>query len=154
MVASTGNISYKSGINYPSCLPQIIKVGAVANDAAGTRIANFTNLGIPANFIGPILLAPGGSGFEFNPNGTLLYNVTNVKSADPASTTATRDTNGTSMAAPHVAGLYAATKAAVPGISVNDATAWIAGSGSIPVQVSLPGSGDTQTYRRIRVPAL
>ena len=55
---------------------------------------------------------------------------------------------------PHVAGLYAATKAAVPGISVNDATAWIVGSGSIPVQVSLPGSGGTQTYRRIRVTAL
>lgn len=134
VVVSTGNDGSRNGIGWPACVPHTIKVSSVISDASGTTLNAFANVGNPANFTGPILLAPGGGG------GTA------IESADRASTTATRRMAGTSQAAPHAAGVYAAIKAAVPGISVADATAWIVTTGSIPVTVG------SQTYRRIRIP--
>ncbi len=133
----------RNGISWPACVSQAIKVSSVANDTgtnSGTTLAGFANIGAPANFTGPILLAPGGS------NSTL------VTSADRATTTATKPLRGTSQASPHAAGIYAAIKAAVPGISVADATAWIVATGSIPVTYTLPAPVGTQTYRRIKMP--
>ncbi|MBF6649106.1 S8 family serine peptidase [Methylobacter sp. BlB1] len=138
--SSDGKSGSRNGISWPACVPYAIKVSSVFNDTNGTALAEFANIGDPANFTGPILLTPGGGG------GTL------VRSADRASTTATKQLQGTSQAAPHAAGVYAAIKAAIPGISVADATAWIITTGSIPVTYNLPAPVNTQTYRRIRIP--
>jgi hypothetical protein len=138
--SSDGKSGSRNGISWPACVPYAIKVSSVFNDTNGTALAGFANIGDPASFTGPILLTPGGGG------GTL------VRSADRASTTATKQLQGTSQAAPHTAGVYAAIKAAVPGISVADATAWIVTTGSIPVTYNLPAPVNTQTYRRIRIP--
>jgi hypothetical protein len=140
IVVSTGNDGNRNGIGWPACVPHAIKVSSVFNDTSGTTLAEFANIGDPALFTGPILLTPGGGG------GTL------VRSADRASTTATKQLQGTSQAAPHAAGVYAAIKAAIPDISVADATAWIITTGSIPVTYNLPAPVNTQTYRRIRIP--
>ena len=56
---------------------------------------------------------------------------------------------GTSAAAPHVAGLYAEIKAASPGISVADATAWILANG-----VNTVIFGESYTLKRVWVPTL
>jgi subtilisin family serine protease len=139
VVVSTGNNGNYNGVSWPACVPQTIKVASVLNDSNGTSLAGFSNIGNPASFTGPILLTPGGGGG------------TTINSSDRASTTATKRMQGTSQAAPHAAGIYAAIKAAVPGISVADATAWIVSTASIPVTYNLPTIG-TQTYRRIRLP--
>ncbi|MBP6075804.1 MAG: S8 family serine peptidase [Nitrosomonas sp.] len=143
VVAATGNNSNKNGISWPACISQAIKVSSVANDVNGTALAGFANIGNPASFTGPILLAPGGS------------STTTVNSSDRISTTATKLLKGTSQATPHATGIYAALKAANPtGISVADATGWIVSTGSIALTYSLPSPVNTQTYRRIRLPNL
>ncbi|MDD2762176.1 MAG: S8 family serine peptidase [Methylomonas sp.] len=136
IIVATGNDGYKDGINWPACVPNTIKVSSVVNNAIGTSLSGFANIGKPANFTGPILLAPGDG----------------INSASRTSTTATLQLQGTSQAAPHVAGFYAAIKAAVPGISVADATAWIVTSASFAVTYNLGSPTGTQTYRRLRMP--
>ncbi len=112
VIAATGNNGSRNGISFPACVSQVIKVSSVANDTSGTALAGFANIGNPSSFVGPILLAPGGS------------STTSVRSADRSSTTATKLMKGTSQASPHVAGMYAAIKAANPsGVSVADVTA-------------------------------
>jgi subtilisin len=140
VVVATGNDGSRNGISWPACVPYAIKVSSVFSDTNGIALAEFANIGNPANFTGPILLTPGGSWG------------TSVRSAGRASTTATEQMYGTSQATPHGAGVYAAIKAAIPGISVADATAWIVTTGSIPVTYTLPAPVNTQTYRRIRIP--
>lgn len=143
VVVSSGNGSFKDGISWPACVPHTIKVGAVANDATGTLVAYYTNLGAQQNYVGPFFLAPGG-----HSNG----GYTQVQSAGISSSTEVVKSKGTSMAAPHVAGLYAAVKAAVPGISVADISAWVASSASIPISVTLAAPLGVQTFRRVRLP--
>lgn len=142
VVVATGNDGNKAAIAWPACVPTAIKVSSVANDSIGTALAGFANIGAPANYNGPIFLAPGGS------------NSTTVTSADRASTTATYAMRGTSQATPHITAVYAMLKAAVPGISVADATAWIAGTGSFSVSYTLPAPTGQQTYRRLHIPSL
>jgi hypothetical protein len=141
VVAATGNNSIRNGISWPACVSKAIKVSAVVNDSIGTTLAGFANIGNPSSFVGPILLAPGGG------------SSTTVRSSDRATTTATKPMQGTSQATPHVAGMYAAIKAANPGgVSVADVTAWVVSTGSISVTYALPPPVNTQTYRRVRVP--
>ncbi|MDE2389930.1 MAG: S8 family serine peptidase, partial [Betaproteobacteria bacterium] len=141
VIAATGNDYNKSSIASPACVPGIIKVSAVRNDSTGTTLSSFANIASQTLFPGgPFLFAPGGG------------DGTGVRSADRVSTTATKLMQGTSQAAPHVAGLYAAVKAANPGgVSVADVTAWIVTTGSIPVTINLPSIGN-QTFRRVRAP--
>jgi hypothetical protein len=62
---------------------------------------------------------------------------------------------GTSQASPHVAGIYAAVKAAHSlGISVADIAAWIVSTASIPATYNLPTPVGIQTYRRVHIPNL
>ena len=134
VVTATGNNSNKNQIAWPACVPHTIKVGAVADN--GSSLTSFTNIGVPASYTGPILTAPGYT----------------IESAGIANTTDTDVYSGTSQATPHVAGIYAALKAAVPGISVADSTAWIVTTGSIGFTYTLPAPTGRQTYRRINMP--
>lgn len=130
VVAATGNGGNHNGIVWPACLPGVIKVAAVANDSSGTTLAEFSHIGDPAKFTGPILLAPGGSGVA-NTGGTKVVSA----AAGAGKTTDTIAMRGTSQATPHVSGLLAAFKAAVPTASVADAISWI-------TQPGQPGSID------------
>lgn len=127
VIAASGNGGSRTGVAFPACVPNVIKVGSVQNDASGTTLTSSSNIGAPSSFSGPILLSPGSL----------------IKSASAYGATSTYSGGGTSQAAPHVAGLYAAYKAAVPGTSVADATAWVVGAG-VPVTVG------NHTYRRVR----
>ncbi|HSF40627.1 MAG TPA: S8 family serine peptidase, partial [Thermoanaerobaculia bacterium] len=93
-VISSGNSGYYGYISAPACISSAISVGAT-NDA--DTVAYFSNI---ASFLD--LLAPG----------------VDVTSSVPGGGTASF--NGTSMAAPHVAGAWAVLKQANPGATVSD----------------------------------
>jgi subtilisin family serine protease len=128
VVTINGNQSSQEGVYWPGCTPGTIKAGATNNSGTGNVMNAYSNWGDPAAFSGAMLLAPG------------FY----VTSSGTASTTSTVSMGGTSMAAPHIAGYYAAIKAATPGITVANATAWILATGSVPA------SAHGYTYRRIK----
>lgn len=153
VIAATGNDNNSIGANgmkWPSCAPNVIAVGAVTNDATGTQVANYSNLGIPGNYSNVILLAPGGG----NPIGVPLTTPAGTSITSSTTGGATAPVVGTSSAAPHVAGLYAVLKAFVAshpenwakGMSVADISGFVIGTYSIPV------SAYGQTYRRVRLP--
>ncbi len=131
VVASTGNQSLNTAINWPACVPHVLKVGAVPDDSFGSNRASYSNLADPSQFPGEFFwLAPGGDGY---------LNGVGVRSAIPdvTSTTQTRMLSGTSMAAPHIAGFYAVLKAVVPGIAINDVSNWIHNNAAVPVYANL-----------------
>ena len=145
IIASTGNNSSLDSISWPSCLPRVIKVSAVNNDGAGNTLAPYANLPIATQFPNEFLwLAPGGGGGTF------------VRSSTPSSTsiTDTEGNQGTSFAAPHIAGLYAALKAVVPGIAINDISNFIRDHASVdvPVNVCTPASPCAVPFKRPRWP--
>ncbi|MES3000286.1 MAG: S8 family serine peptidase [Pseudomonadota bacterium] len=131
IVVITGNGSSLNGVSWPACTPNTIKVAATNNGGTGNSVNGGSNVGNPASYSGALFLAPG-------------YNVV---SSVTSGTTATQAYGGTSMAAPHVAGYYATIKAASPGISIADATAWIVATGSVPVSYA------GYQFRRIRAPS-
>ena len=145
VVVSTGNFGNgatgsRTGISWPSCISQVVKVSGVENDLTGTTIFGNGNYSNPADYTGPFWLAPSGGGS------------TSVISAYHTSTTAGFAASGTSMAAPHATGVYAALKAAVPGITVADATDWIQTYGSIQVTLDLGAPHGNINFRRLRMP--
>ncbi len=139
VVVATGNSSWRNAIAWPACVPRTIKVAAVCTstaivyDSGGNpgqcypdQLYPFSNIS-SFSFNGPLLLAPGAIVTSSIPgNGFAAY-------------------HGTSMAAPHVAGFYAVLKAAAPGATVADVTAWVVTNG---VNVSTP----VGTLKRINVP--
>ena len=151
VVASTGNGNPGSNtsIAWPACIPGVIKVASVNNDGVGNTRSTFAHLANPANFPGErFWLGPGGGG------GTVI-----VSSGIATNNGTFVGMAGTSQAAPHVAGLYAAIKAAVPGISVADASAWIDASATqvVPVNLCSQSScppGSVVNFKRIRLPNL
>jgi subtilisin family serine protease len=129
VIAATGNSGYRDAIMWPACAPGVIKAAATNNHDDNLWPAS--NIIDPALVDGAELLAPG-CAWSSMPGNTSAWNC------------------GTSMAAPHIAGLYAGLKAAVPGITVQAATEWII---SNAVQVTpYPGAG--YTLPRIHVPDL
>lgn len=102
VVVAAGNSGYRGAIGFPACVPNAIKVSSHANDGVGNTLSSFSNLPRPSNFAGETIWLAPGGG------------------------------NGTSMAAPHIAGLYAAAKAALPPGSDNDAvTNYFIGNASV-----------------------
>lgn len=129
VVAATGNQGTANMLAWPACTPKVIKVGATIRDAVNfgggilypaDRFWPMSNIASPISnyLINEVeLLAPG----SYITSSTLITNGVATSSS----------LQGTSMAAPHVAGLYAVVKSAFPGISVANASAWIVGSASI-----------------------
>ena len=146
VIAATGNQSRRDGIAWPACVPRVVKVGSVENTATASTIASFTNLGNPANYPDDFFwMAPGGGGTTSvmsAVNGTVAVNGWLTNAARMA---------GTSQATPHVAGLYALIKSAVPGISVNDASNWIQANASTTLP-STDINGRGVIFRRVRLP--
>lgn len=104
VVAATGNERSRTGINFPACLPSVIKVGSVSNDGQLMTESEFSNRPTLTNFPGEVFyLAPGGR--DVNPTTTVI-------SADAGAGYLRRA--GTSMAAPHIAGVYALVKSVQP----------------------------------------
>lgn len=132
VVVATGNDGSRGNISWPACAPKVIKVAGIYD--TNNQIWGNSNIINPALVDGPIFFAPGCAITTANP--TNLGGGTIIVSC------------GTSMAAPHVAGLYAAIKAASPGISVEDATRWIQANG-----VDIPVFGLGYTIKRINVPS-
>ncbi|MBG9390666.1 S8 family peptidase [Caenimonas aquaedulcis] len=136
VVAGAGNTGAtlpRMGISFPACIPYVIKVPGTVNNANGNSVANGSSIAADT-FTGPMLLAPG-------------YD---ILSSTGTSDTSTNQFGGTSFSGPHVAGYYAAIKAAVPTWTLADATAWIYSTGSVSAPQTY--SGVTYPFRRIRMP--
>ena len=148
IIAVTGNQGYNGIIVWPACLPGVIKVSAVNNDGIGNTRAPYANLPNLASFPGAddfFWLAPGGGGGA------------EVLSSNPSSvsTTNTGFWTGTSIAAPHIAGLYAALKAIGPEYTINQLSHFIKDNMSVnvPINVCSPTSSCQPTiFKRPRWP--
>ena len=113
-------------------MSQSIKVAA--SDKGTGVFSAFSNAAPPNTFSGPMLVAPG----------------TSIDTAVPGG--GYDSFNGTSFAAPHVAGLFAIVKAVFPGISVDSVNAYFLTEASVPVSVPVTAPVLPYTLQRVRVP--
>ncbi|MFI9122644.1 S8 family serine peptidase [Streptomyces bikiniensis] len=102
-VVAAGNNGYTDAVSVPGCISSAVTVGSTTDD---DELSAFTNRGRLLD-----LFAPG----------------TSIVSSVPGGNYASK--NGTSMAAPHVAGAFAVLKQAYPTKSVADLTALLKNSG-------------------------
>lgn len=155
VIAATGNNFYTGQVAWPACTPGVVQVSSVANDGVGNTRSNFgggsgANLARPSQFPAAyIWLAPGGG------NSTAIVS-SRVSAPGTASYSGLQ---GTSQAAPHVTGIYAAVKAGIPGVTVDGVSEWIRGNARVQVLISMCVIGpcvpsDTVNYDRIRIPNL
>ncbi|MBA4265033.1 MAG: hypothetical protein C0453_08125 [Comamonadaceae bacterium] len=133
-VIASGNDAYKNAIASPACISSAVSVGAhcdVGPDSSACAqgaggVASYSNI---ASFVS--LLAPGSY----------------IRSSVPG--TGYAAFNGTSMAAPHVAGAWAVMKQAQPGISVTEALALFKNHGA-SVTDTRPG-GTVSGLKRVQM---
>lgn len=104
-VAAAGNNGYTSAMGAPACISTAISVGATTKS---DQVAGYSNLSAMTT-----LLAPGS-----NINSTVLFDSYGTK-------------DGTSMAAPHVAGAFAALKQARPNATVQEIASALASTGPL-----------------------
>ena len=130
-VASSGNSGFENSMGSPACLSEVVSVGATTY---ADTVAPFSNSSAYLDF-----LAPGTSQPPFGRQSGILSSV-------PGNLF--ERVNGTSMAAPHVAGAFAALKSAVPNATVDEMIEAVRQSGQ-PVQDSRTGL----TRPRLRVDA-
>ncbi|MCA2011398.1 S8 family serine peptidase [Cereibacter sphaeroides] len=124
-IVSSGNWGYTSSIGAPACIEAAIAVGATDDS---DNIASFSNQA--AGLID--LMAPG----------------VGITAPFPGSRTATATWQGTSMAAPHVAGAFALLRSAVPSATVTDIERALECTG-----VTVSREGTSGTFLRINVSA-
>jgi len=125
-IASSGNGDFTEAMGAPACIPSVVSVGSTEDGSRGTTkdaVSRFSN---SADFLD--LLAPGET----------------IRSSVPGGDYEGK--NGTSMAAPHVAGAWAVYKSKNPGASVAQVLSALAGSG---VQVTDSRNGITKPRLRI-----
>ncbi|MEU6784564.1 S8 family serine peptidase [Nonomuraea angiospora] len=117
-VVAAGNNSFPNGVATPACISTAVTVGATDDSDA---LAAFTNRG-------PLLdlFAPG----------------VNINSSVPNNTYAEK--SGTSMAAPHVAGMFALMKQAYPAFTVAQSLQRLQETGS-PIRYDAAGTSVTTT---------
>jgi hypothetical protein len=128
VIAPTGNKGLNGSIAFPACLSRVVKVAAADNTAGYTTApvrwarSNLASaMAYSLSLYTPALwLAPGAP----------------ITSAWPGGGTAAL--SGTSQAAPHVAGMYAALKAVQPAWSVTQLNEYVRASASAPVSLNLP----------------
>lgn len=101
-VVAAGNEEQSDKVDTPSCISSAISVGALDKQ---NHVANYSN-----SYRHLTIMAPGGSKRGGNQQGGILSSVTGNKFAYK---------QGTSMAAPHVAGAWAVLKSAHPNASVD-----------------------------------
>ncbi|MGE3276094.1 MAG: S8 family serine peptidase [Vicinamibacterales bacterium] len=120
-IVASGNDGYSTGISAPACVSSVVAVGATTKNDA---VSSFTNRSAQL-----ALLAPGQA----------------IRSAVPGTATyAVKD--GTSMAAPHVAGAWALLKSRFPAATVTELLTALRGTG---LAVQDPASG--LSFPRIRI---
>ncbi len=125
---ASGNNGFSNGISMPACLSSAISVGSTQEGSLGTtadRISSFSN---SASFLS--LLAPGQYIYSSVPGGGYA------------------NYQGTSMAAPHVAGAWAVLKSKSPGATVDQVLNALVTTG-----VSITDSRNDVTKPRLRVDA-
>ncbi|MFI9340337.1 proprotein convertase P-domain-containing protein [Streptomyces sp. NPDC052773] len=115
-VVASGNNGYGDAVSAPACVPSAIAVGSSTDD---DQLSSFGNRGALLD-----VLAPG----------------TGIVSALPGDTYGSK--NGTSMAAPHVAGAYAVLREAFPAKSVAE------------LETLLESSGKAVTYTGATTPRI
>lgn len=113
-VISAGNDSYTGAVSYPGCVSSAITVGATSKSDV---IADFTNMSSLVD-----VMAPGIHIVSSIPNNTYV------------------SYSGTSMAAPHVSGAFAALKSAVPAATVSQIESALETTGVAIVDNRLGGS--------------
>jgi subtilisin family serine protease len=152
VVAATGNgdkdgKGYMGQITFPACVSGVIKVGATRNNLNDDRVASFTNLPNLANYPAgdAVWMVPGGGYYTWVDSSIPVAGTSN--SVGPMA--------GTSMAAPHVSGLYAVIKDAMRTWNVVQQSEWIKTYASQPIG-SYNACASTpctpSTYHRIRLP--
>jgi hypothetical protein len=119
-VVASGNDGYKNAVAAPACISSSISVGATTDD---DEVADFSNSGAPLDFFAP--------GFA-------------IESSVPGGGWDIK--NGTSMAAPHVAGAFAIYKQMRPEATILDITERFRYGGT-PVTDTRPGG----TITRMRI---
>jgi hypothetical protein len=120
-VVASGNDGYVNALAHPACISTAISVGSTGDGSNGTvldSVSPFTN---SASFLK--LLAPGASIYSSVPGGSYA------------------DFQGTSMAAPHVAGAWAVLRQAAPTASVDTILGALINTGR---PVFDPGNGLTK----------
>lgn len=112
VVAATGNEGIPGKIGWPVCVSGVIKVAAI--DDVTAELWGSSNLADPDKFREPFFVAPGAGITSAKPGGGFV------------------PMNGTSMATPHAAGLYALGKSGLPGYTVADLTAFLFANAVVP----------------------
>ena len=141
VIASTGNNKARGQVWWPACAPKVIK-------AAGFEIIDpvkkLASLWESSNVVNPTVLSGDSPLFLAPCCAVVATHAPLLSSSGPAA--------GTSVSAPFIAGLYAAIKAANPGITVAVATEWIKANAKNDITI-VTGS---QAYPipRIHVPNL
>jgi hypothetical protein len=148
VIAASGNDGFDNAISLPACLPGVIKVSSVGNDGVGNQRSFFNdkqaaNVANPTAFPGEaIWVAPGGG------NNTAVI-------SSVIGTPQYQGLQGTSMAAPQLAGLYAEAKGAAATFTVDQATAYFVGNAGVNVAMTArSGAPLGFNLMRIRLPAL
>ena len=122
-VIASGNDSYTYGIASPACIATAIAVGA-------TSSARTATLDAPASFSNRPMVMNNNPTAQGDRLLDLMAPGHKIMSATAASTTSYDDYQGTSMAAPHVAGAWAVLKSMVPTASVATVLTWLQTSGT------------------------